>query len=125
MSDCTILGDSIAVGVAQHRKDCSATAVVGVSSAGFNVVGLIDAPTVVISLGSNDGGDPTAPLLKLRRRIAGRVIWILPNKALQRERIVNIAGRFGDRIIDIPAISPDGIHPTPAGYRQLAERIAK
>lgn len=117
MIDCLILGDSIAVGVAQHRPECQVEARVGVSAAAFHAV-QTSAGTVIISLGSNDGADPTNALLKLRERIdAKSVVWIVP-VIRWTAHVRRVADLYGDTTITVMA-GPDGVHP--ASYRALAQ----
>lgn len=117
MIDCLILGDSIAVGVAQYRPECRVEARVGVSAAAF-VATVTSANTVIISLGSNDGADPTAALIRLRDRIdARRVIWIVP--AIRwADHVRRVADLYGDTTLIVMA-GPDGVHPS--SYRALAQ----
>jgi lysophospholipase L1-like esterase len=125
--DCVILGDSIAVGVGQARPDCQTVALTGISSERFVQMfpGAPQARTAIISLGVNDGeGAATADnLARLRGRVvANTVYWLLSgtNEHI-RDAVRVIAGRFGDRLIDVaPLAGPDHIHPDRAGYAQLA-----
>lgn len=117
MTDCLILGDSIAVGVGQQRPECHVEARVGVSAAAFHVA-QTSADTVIISLGSNDWSDPTSALWKLRERIdAKRVVWIVPaiRWAAQVHRVADL---YGDTTVTVMA-GFDGVHPT--SYRALAQ----
>ena len=60
MIECLILGDSIAVGIGQHRPDCAVIAKVGITSQNwlknYNNHPTFNKPykVVTISLGSND-----------------------------------------------------------------------
>jgi lysophospholipase L1-like esterase len=118
---CLIAGDSIAVGIAQHRPECAMNATVGITSRAFNShVGAIDADTVVISLGSNDSADPSAELSRLRAKVrARRVIWIVPAYR-NSDAIRRLARSHQDSILEIPSLTSDHIHPTPSAYRALA-----
>lgn len=117
MTDCAIIGDSIAVGVAQHRPGCAVEARVGISAAGFSAT-RTSADTVIVSLGSNDASDPTDALLRLRRQIdARRVIWIVPAVRWASE-VRRVADQHHDTTITVVA-GPDGVHPF--SYRALAE----
>ena len=61
MVPCAILGDSLAAGVALFRPDCLTETKAGISSAAYlrAHTTAIDAVTVLISLGVNDGdSDP-------------------------------------------------------------------
>ena len=131
MLECLIMGDSIAVGIAQQRPDCVVEAKVGINSMDY-VNGLYffyavtPAKTTVISLGSNDWDtSETYPVLvTLRDEIKGSVLWILPaNKDEVRNIMLTIARERGDAVADTRAwpLSLDGIHPTAKGYRGLAK----
>lgn len=132
MLPCLLVGDSIAVGVAQQRPECAVMAKVGISTKAWNrryLSVLPTAQTTVISLGVNDA--PNAPtaweLRELRMRIVGRVVWILPSQAKQpaaRWAALWYARWYGDTVLELPAgrVAPDGVHPTGAGYRILAQQ---
>ncbi len=127
MLDCVILGDSIAVGVGQARPDCQTTAMSGISSDRFVQMfpGAPQARTAIISLGVNDGeGAATEDnLAKLRGRVmADTVYWLVSGTNQHiRDAVRVIAGRFGDRLIDVaPLAGPDHIHPDRTGYARLA-----
>ena len=130
MLECLIMGDSIAVGIAQQRPDCVVEAKVGINSMDY-VNGLYffyavtPAKTTVISLGSNDWDtSETYPVLvTLRDEIKGSVLWILPaNKDEVRNIMLTIARDRGDAVADTRAwpLSLDGVHPTAKGYLGLA-----
>jgi lysophospholipase L1-like esterase len=128
MLECLILGDSIAVGTAQFRPDCAVYAKGGINSHNWlskNVSKDLTAKSVIISLGSNDhrGVKTFHELMAIRQLTdAGRVYWILPaNKPDVREIVEIIAKNFGDTILPITSLSKDGVHPTTAGYKELAE----
>lgn len=127
MFDCLILGDSIAVGVAQHRPECAVYANVGWTSKRWNSTYIqkdLHSKITMISLGSNDhdGVHSFKELLKLRESIdSNEVFWIMPaiNPHVQ-DHIRIIAKNFNDTILYIPELSRDGVHPTSRGYRILA-----
>ena len=130
MLECLIMGDSIAVGIAQQRQECTVEAKIGVNSLDY-VNGLYffyavtPAKTTVISLGSNDfDNSQTYPVLTvLRDEIPGAVLWILPARNMEARNIMlAIARERGDAVADTRAwpLSHDGVHPTAAGYRGLA-----
>lgn len=128
MLECLILGDSIAVGTHQARPECAVYAKSGINSRDFvnRYIGKdLVASTVIISLGSNDhkGIKTKKELLDLRSQIlAKKVYWILPAIKPEIQEIVeNVANDYGDWIIKIPSISPDGIHPTTKGYKKIGE----
>jgi len=127
---CLIVGDSIAKGVSDLRKDCTVYAQSGISTLDWSKkwYGKIDlvADTVFISLGSNDqwrNFDDTADeLYRIRNLFEGkRVIWALPaNKVWVRDLIEEVAYEYGDIAIELRELSGDRVHPTPRGYRALA-----
>jgi lysophospholipase L1-like esterase len=129
MLDCLILGDSIAVGTAQFRPDCAVYAKSGINSHMWlnkNVDKNLTAKSVIISLGSNDhrGVKTFHELMAIRQLTdAGRVYWILPaNKPDVVEIVEIIARNFGDTVLPITKLSKDGVHPTTAGYKELADK---
>jgi len=131
MIDCMILGDSIAVGTHQFRPECVVYARGGINSwqwrkeylerdQGNNLV----AETMIISLGSNDhkGVKTLEEISKIRLAVrAKRVFWILPAiKPDIQNMIREVAVGFGDTVLPITRLQPDGIHPSWAGYKELA-----
>jgi lysophospholipase L1-like esterase len=129
MLECLILGDSIAVGIAQHRPECAAIAKGGISSYSWNNANItkpLGAKTVVISLGANDSQkiNTRRELETLRELIkADLVFWILPhNKPSIHPFIRELAEDYRDVVLPITQISPDNIHPTTRGYKILANQ---
>jgi lysophospholipase L1-like esterase len=131
---CLIIGDSIAQGVAEIRKDCKSYTKVGISSVAWERKWLdkIDlvGDTVFISLGSNDqysNLEETADALYHIRtdlQYNKNVIWVLPAKKVWvQDLIMEIAYEWGDTVLQMNNLSSDGIHPTPKGYKSLAEHI--
>ena len=131
MIDCMILGDSIAVGTHQFRPECVVYARGGINSwqwrkeylerdQGNNLV----AETMIISLGSNDhkGVKTLEEISKIRLAVrAKRVFWILPAiKPDIQNMIREVAVGFGDTVLPITKLQPDGVHPSWAGYKELA-----
>ncbi len=137
MLDCLIIGDSIAVGVAQVRRDCDSIAEVGITSTEFNRRYLMDDrlvggySTVVISLGTNDwdGKRTKENLIKLRGVVgAERVMWLLPSAGIkpeERAAVREVANQSGDGVISIPVnlLGKDGIHLTGKGYGAIAKEF--
>lgn len=137
MLDCLILGDSIAVGVSQIRKECVAYVKSGINSRDFwsnNKSMLTKQDTMkvgvtIISLGPNDTKniDTIEYVNLVRERIKGKVYWILPSQSRKPDKyknILDVAAVWGDTVIERPSdkISPDGVHPTYAGYKEIAEK---
>ena len=133
MLECLILGDSLAVGVGQVRKECVTYAVSGINSYNYvnrhilNTQGNTQAKTVIISLGSNDlkNVDTYEELDTLRQLVqADRVYWILPNiKETKRRAVWDVSRKYNDWIIDARGYdrSPDTVHPTYKGYKDIAK----
>jgi lysophospholipase L1-like esterase len=126
MLDCLILGDSIAKGISDVRPECVAHVKSGINSRDWNDnygAKVKSAKTTIISLGSNDYSqlNTEVELVALRSRIQeGRVFWILPAIKPQKQDLVReVARSFGDTIVNIPELSPDRVHPTYRGYKQL------
>lgn len=137
MVECLILGDSIAVGLHQVRKECIVYAKGGINTWQFNrqYPGDFFSNSVIISLGSNDHKHikTRKELEELRKRILAKdkVIWILPSGNLKASEvniqdvksiIMEIANANGDMVVDTHPTyrSKDGIHPTGTGYQWLA-----
>jgi len=129
MLDCLILGDSIAVGTHQQRPECVAYAKGGWNTWQWNRDYLkndLTAKTVIISLGSNDhpGIRTKAELQRVREKVGtgSRVFWILPAiKPDIQEIVKQMAKDYGDTVLPITKLQKDGVHPSWAGYKILAE----
>jgi lysophospholipase L1-like esterase len=130
MLDCLIIGDSIAVGTKQFRPDCVAFAKGGINSGQWrrqylegDQGALPLAETLIISLGSNDhkGVKTREEISNIRSKVlAKRVYWILPAIKPEIQSIVReVATGFGDTVLPITRLQPDGIHPSWAGYKEL------
>ena len=133
MIDCLIIGDSIAVGTKQFRPDCVAVAKGGINSWQWRKQYLEGdkgalplAETLIISLGSNDhkGVNTREEIFAIRSKVlAKRVYWILPAIKPEVQAIVReVALGFGDTVLPITRLQPDGIHPSWAGYKELGEK---
>jgi lysophospholipase L1-like esterase len=128
MIDCLIIGDSIAVGTAQARPECIAYAKGGWNTWQWNKEFLkndLSAKTVIISLGSNDhkGVRTKAELQRIREKVGvkARVFWILPAIKPDIQQIVNdMAKEYGDVVLPINKLQSDKIHPSWAGYKEIA-----
>lgn len=130
MLDCLIVGDSIAVGTHRFKTECRAVAKGGINSWQWNKQNSnqsLGAKVVVISLGSNDhpGVRTLWELQELRRRVyADRVYWIMPAiKPDIQQMIKLIADDYGDTILPIARLQADKVHPSWAGYKDLADQI--
>jgi lysophospholipase L1-like esterase len=128
MLECLIIGDSIAVGIAQHRPECVSYAQVGITSHAWNKKFLyknLNSTTTTISLGTNDTSTfkTFEELLALRQNLTGKVQWILPANGTDRQvSIVRVAKIFGDTTFLIPELAKDKIHPSARAYRELAKK---
>ena len=129
MLECLIIGDSIAQGISNIRKECTAIVKSGINSYTWNsrnIVNDLSADTVIISLGTNDPYTMNTfrELLLLRQRIyARKVMWVMPAIKPGVQDIVRIiANSYSDTILTIPELSKDKVHPTSNGYKYLAEK---
>ncbi len=137
MLECLIVGDSIAVGTHQFRPECTLVGKGGINTWQFNknyAQKIEPANTVIISLGSNDhsGVHSFKELMAMRQRVEGkRVFWILPAGNLKaggvdikniQEMVNIIAKNYGDTVLPITRLQPDGIHPSWAGYKDIAAK---
>lgn len=135
MLECLILGDSLAVGVGQIRKECVTYAKSGINSYDYVNRHILhtgtnhkEAKTVIISLGSNDyrSINTYEELYTLRQLVkADRVYWILPAiKDTKRANVQKVAEKYNDIVIDSKQheMSTDGVHPTYKGYKSIAEK---
>jgi lysophospholipase L1-like esterase len=131
---CLIIGDSIAQGVAEIRKDCRSYTQVGISTLGWSKKWLekIDlvADTIFISLGSNDQykdfENIADELYHIRADIGydHKVIWVLPAiKPWIQDLIMEVSYEYGDTVLQMVSLSTDKVHPTTKGYKALAKEI--
>lgn len=139
MLECLIVGDSIAVGTKQFAPHCELQGQGGINTAQFNrrYPGSFYAETVIISLGSNDHQYVKTydELFEMRQRVgAARVFWVLPAgnlkaSAVPIERIQGlvreIANYYGDTVLPIMGLQPDGIHPSWSGYKNIVAETKK
>ena len=136
MIDCMIIGDSIAVGTHNVRTECAEHATAGLNSWQWNKKykdANLTAKSVIISLGTNDHQyvKTAKELEAMRSRInAEHVYWVLPygnspKSGVSLESIQStvrtIAKAHGDTIVPFTRVQKDGIHPSWAGYKQIAE----
>jgi lysophospholipase L1-like esterase len=130
MLDCLIVGDSIAVGTHQFKTECRAIAKGGINSWQWNKQNSnqsVGAKVVVISLGSNDhpGVRTLWELQQLRSRVyADRVYWIMPAIKPDIQKMIKlVADDYGDTVLPIARLQEDKVHPSWAGYKDLADQI--
>ena len=131
MIECLVLGDSIAVGLHQQIPQCDSLSKGGWNTWQWNRDYLkydLTAQTVIISLGSNDHKHirTQEELEKLRAKVqAHRVFWILPAiKPDIQEIVKKVAAQHDDTVVPITRLQTDKIHPSWAGYKELA-RVVK
>jgi lysophospholipase L1-like esterase len=136
MLECLIVGDSIAVGTKQFMPQCQLQGKGGINTWQFNKMykGSFYADTVIISLGSNDhkGVKTYDELFEMRQRVGAKnVFWVLPAGNLPaggvpiekiQSIVKEIAEANGDTVLPITRLQPDGIHPSWAGYKDIAEK---
>jgi lysophospholipase L1-like esterase len=138
MLECLIIGDSIAVGTHQFKPECVAYAKGGINSWQWLNQNVGKTPllakTVIISLGSNDHKyvNTESELRTIRQLTkADRVYWVLPagnhpksNVSIQyiQLTIKEIAREYGDIVLPISNLQKDGIHPSWAGYKDIAQK---
>lgn len=135
MLDCLIFGDSIGVGTHQFKQQCVAYVKSGINSKDFNKKYLRNqkndygSEVAIISLGSNDykGIKTYEELMYLRERVKSqRVYWILPNIEKfpsQVESVKKVAEQYSDFVITPTKYEPDKVHPTAAGYKEIAQQV--
>ena len=128
MLECLIIGDSIAVGVSQHRHECLSHARVSITSKAWNnkfLTRVIGAETTIISLGSNDfNADTTIKEIMTLREVvkSKKVFWIMPAIKPEIQYMIQIvADRYDDNILYVRETSKDGVHPTAKEYKRLAK----
>jgi lysophospholipase L1-like esterase len=129
MLDCLIVGDSIAVGTHQFKPECAVYAKGGINSKQWvdkNIQNMpLQAKTIIISLGTNDHKYiKTESELQTVRQLtkADRVYWILPAIKPDIQDIVRkVAAQYGDTVLPITSLQPDKIHPSWAGYKEIAK----
>ena len=136
MLDCLIVGDSIAVGTKMFMPQCQLQGKGGINTWQFNKMykGSFYADTVIIRLGSNDhkGVKTYDELFEMRQRVGAKnVYWVLPAGNLPaggvpiekiQSIVKEIASSYGDTVLPITRLQPDGIHPSWAGYKDIAEK---
>ena len=131
MLDCLIIGDSIAVGTKMFRPECVDYSQSGITSHGWNKKfgnNSLSAKSVIISLSTNDWekADTYGMLMNIRSKISSeRVYWILPNEESKPDAVKHVrrvAEQFNDMIVPTTRWQKDRIHPSWAGYKNIAEK---
>ena len=135
MLDCLILGDSIAVGTHNVMPQCGEYAKGGLNTWQWNKKyrsADLSAKSVIISLGTNDHQyiKTRKELEAVRARVnAERVYWVLPMGNSPKSgvtldeiqhAVAEVAEKHGDTVIATKRLQKDGIHPSWAGYKELA-----
>ena len=136
MIDCMIIGDSIAVGTHNVMPQCSEYATGGLNTWQWNKKykdADLTAKSVIISLGTNDHQyiKTRKELETVRARVkADRVYWVLPmgnnpksGVSLDeiQSHVAAVAEKYNDIVIATKRLQKDRIHPSWAGYKELAE----
>ena len=131
MFECIIAGDSIGVGIANVRKECVAYVQGGINSHQWLNKNIKNTPMianhVIISLGSNDAyvKDTEAELRVIRKLTkADRVYWVMPSDKFPaaQSAVWHVANENNDMILGTKRMQTDGVHPSWAGYKELAEK---
>jgi lysophospholipase L1-like esterase len=131
MFECIIAGDSIGVGIANVRKECVAFVQGGINSKQWLDKNVKNTPmianSVIISLGSNDHKFvKTEEELRVIRKLtkADRVYWVMPSDKFPKAQsaVWHVANENNDIILGTKRMQTDGIHPSWAGYKELAEK---
>lgn len=116
-----IVGDCLAVGLAQQLPHDIVDAKVGVPSADI-IHRVHPADVLIVSAGSNDPENTSllGNLNAIRRKATGRVIWIVPIHKRAAALVTEVGMRNGDSLIHfVPG--GDNIHPK--SYIALARRV--
>jgi lysophospholipase L1-like esterase len=131
MLECLIAGDSIAVGIANVRKECVSYSKGGINSHQWLNKNIQNTPLqarhVIISLGSNDHKYvKTEAELRVIRKLtsAQRVYWVMPSDKFPEAQsaVWHVANENNDIILRTDRMQTDGVHPSWAGYKELAEK---
>jgi lysophospholipase L1-like esterase len=129
MFECIIAGDSIGVGIANVRKECVAYVQGGINSKQWLDKNIKNTPMianhVIISLGSNDAYvKNTEAELRVIRKLtsASRVYWVMPSDKFPKAQsaVWHVANENNDIILRTDRMQKDNIHPSWAGYKELA-----
>lgn len=139
-SSIYLAGDSHAVGLASVIPHVGGDYAIGRQTRSQPPLPL-EPDLVVVSLGTNDYDRAAldGEVRELARTRGGRpLVWVLPPHATRldlagrRDAVVariraGLHGLSGIALLDPPvvALGEDGVHPTHAGYREIAEAIAR
>jgi lysophospholipase L1-like esterase len=130
MLECLIIGDSIGVGVANVRKECVAYVQGGINSHQWLNKHIKNTPLharhVIISLGSNDHERiKTEEELRTIRKLtdAQRVFWVMPSDKFPKAQsaVWHVANENNDIILKTDRMQADKVHPSWAGYKEIAK----
>ena len=131
MFECIIAGDSIGVGIANVKKECVAFVQGGINSKQWLDKNIKNTPMianhVIISLGSNDHKYiKTEAELRVIRKLtsASRVYWVMPSDKFPEAQsaVWHVANEHNDIILKTDRMQKDNVHPSWAGYKELAEK---
>ena len=131
MIECLIVGDSIGVGISQFRPECVAYVKGGINSKQWLDKNVQHTPLVanrvIISLGSNDHQYiKTEEELRTLRKLTGAdvVYWVMPSDKFPKAQsaVWHVANENNDVILNTKRYQPDGVHPSWAGYKEIAEQ---
>ena len=131
MFECIIAGDSIGVGIANVKKECVAYVQGGINSKQWLDKNIKNTPMVanhvIISLGSNDAYvKNTEEELRTIRKLtsASRVYWVMPSDKFPKAQsaVWHVANENNDIILRTDRMQKDNIHPSWAGYKELARQ---
>jgi len=130
MLECLIAGDSIAVGIANVRKECVSYSKGGINSKQWldkNIQNMpLQARHVIISLGSNDHKyiKTEEELRNIRKLTNAQVVyWVMPSDKFPaaQSAVWHIANENNDIILGTKRYQADGVHPSWAGYKEIAK----
>jgi lysophospholipase L1-like esterase len=130
MLECLIAGDSIAVGIANVRKECVSYSKGGINSKQWldkNIQNMpLQASHVIISLGSNDHKyiKTEEELRNIRKLTNAQVVyWVMPSDKFPaaQSAVWHVANENNDIILGTKRYQADGVHPSWAGYKEIAK----
>ena len=119
------------MGIANVRKECVAYVKGGINSKQWLDKNSKNTPMianhVIISLGSNDAyvKDTEAELRVIRKLTkADRVYWVMPSDKFPKaqQAVWHVANEHNDIILRTDRMQKDNVHPSWAGYKELAEK---